>query len=430
MTDTRITRLRARRVWDSRARPTLEAEVELADGSRGRAIAPAGASRGSREAIDLRDGGPRLGGFDVQSAIAGVQSEIAPRLQGMDAAAQAAIDAALLELDASPTKSRLGGNATIAVSLACAHAAAAAQREPLWRRLAAGGAISIPVPEIQIFGGGAHAGRRIDIQDLMVVARSADSVEEALAMTAEVYLAAGRLMAERGSIAGVADEGGFWPAFDSNEQALQTLLEAIERAGYRPGDEVAISLDIAASEFGQDGRYTLGLDRRSVDRDGMLEMLGRWLERFPICSIEDPVAEDDVVGMAAFSRAWGGRLQVVADDFIVTRAALIDAAASAGACNTALIKPNQAGTLTETRAAFDAARRHGWATIVSARSGETEDTSICDLAIGWNARQLKVGSIARGERTVKWNALIRAEQDGVAPYAGGRWLTLSTDRPA
>ena len=421
-----IAAIAARRVWDSRARPTIEVEVRLRDGATGRAIAPAGASRGSREAIDRRDGGSRLGGFDVQQAIGSVTQTIAPALTGLDATDQRAVDAALLGLDPSPTKSLLGGNALIAVSMACAHAAAAHAQVPLYRYLAGPAEVSIPLPEIQIFGGGAHAGRRIDIQDLMVVAHSATSVEQALEMTAEVYRVAGEQMRERGLLAGVADEGGHWPAFDSNEQALEALLRAIEGAGYTPGQQVAISLDIAASEFGANGRYRLGLDRREIDSDGMVELLSGWLERFPVCSIEDPLAEDDTAGMQAFTRAWGSKLQVIGDDFIVTNAALIEQAAAGAACNTALIKPNQAGTLTETRAAFDAARRLGWYTIVSARSGETEDTTVCDLAIGWNARQLKVGSIARGERTVKWNALIRAEQLlGTGRFAGGSWLGLS-----
>jgi enolase len=429
MSTTRIKTVHARRVWDSRGRPTLETEIGLEEGSSARAIAPAGASRGSREAIDLRDGGKRLGGFDVGRAIAAVNGPIAAAIKGLDAADQGSIDRALLALDPSPTKSQLGGNALIATSMAVAHAVAAATGEPLYRRLARihQQVPIIPIPEIQIFGGGAHAGRRIDIQDLMVVARSARSVAEALEMTAEVYVAAGRIMAERGPLAGVADEGGFWPAFATNEEALQTLLESIERAGYVPGDEVAISLDIAASEFGSQGRYRLGLESRDIDSDAMIELLGRWLERFPICSIEDPLAEDDVRGMQRFTQAWGSRVQVVGDDFIVTQAGLIDAAHAQRACNTALIKPNQAGTLTETRAAFEAARRHQWDTIVSARSGETEDTTICDLAIGWGARQIKVGSIARGERTAKWNALIRAEEAlGVNAWAGGQWLPVST----
>ena len=424
---TQITGIEARRVWDSRGRPTVEVEITLADGSIGRGIAPAGASRGSREASDARDGGPRLGGLDVQGALAAVRGPIARALRGLRLDHPLAGDAALLALDDSPGKSVLGGNAMVATSIACAQAVAASRRMPLYEALAGDAQVSIPLPEIQIFGGGAHAGRRIDIQDLMVVARSAESVEQALEMTAEVYLAAGRLMAEQRPLQGVADEGGWWPAFAGNEQAIQTLVRAIETAGYVPGDEVAISLDIAASEFGSSaGGYRLALDERAIDRDAMIGMLGRWLERYPICSIEDPLAEDDIEGMQLFTREYGNRVQIVGDDFLVTNAAFIESASLHGACNAALIKPNQAGTLSEAHEAMTTAKRMGWGAIVSARSGETEDTTICDLAIGWNTRQLKVGSIARGERTAKWNALIRAEQRlGAARFSGGYWLPVS-----
>lgn len=429
MTDCMIAALTARRVWDSRGRPTVEVEVTTGDGSVGRGIAPAGASRGSREAVDARDGGPRLGGLDVQRALGAIRDTIAPRLIGTKLSSPLDADRVLLELDGTPTKSALGGNALVATSIACAQAFAAARREPLYRVLAGDGPLTVPLPEIQIFGGGAHAGRRIDFQDLMVVARSATSVEQALEMTAEVYLAAGRLMAARNAISGVADEGGFWPAFATNEEAIETLLRAIETAGYTPGDEVAISLDIAASELGREGRYRLGLESRSIDSDAMIEMLGGWLDRYPICSIEDPLAEDDLEGMRRFTAAYGKRVQIIGDDFLVTNASFVEAAAKQGACNAVLIKPNQVGTLSEALQALRCAREQGWGTIVSARSGETEDSTICDLAIGWNSRQLKVGSITRGERTVKWNALIRAEQAfGASAYVRGDWLPLSTAR--
>jgi enolase len=422
-----IARTVARRVWDSRGRPTLEVEVALDDGAVGRGIAPAGASRGAREAVDARDGGTRLGGFDVRGAVDTVMTRVAPRLAAFELVAPLAADRVLLELDDSPTKSTIGGNVCVASSIACAQAFAASVREPLWRVLAGDAPVSVPLPEIQIFGGGAHAGRRIDIQDLMVVARSAQSVEQALEMTAEVYLAAGRLMAERGALSGVADEGGHWPAFATNEEAIETLLRAIEAAGYLPGEEVAISLDIAASEFRTDQGYRLALESRSIDSDAMCALIGGWLDRYPICSIEDPLAEDDIEGMRRFTRAFGKRVQIVGDDFLVTNAAFVEAAALQGACNAVLIKPNQAGTLSEALDALATARRMHWGTIVSARSGETEDTTICDLAIGWNARQLKVGSITRGERTAKWNALVRAEQAlGPSTFAGGAWLPVST----
>jgi enolase len=348
--------------------------------------------------------------LDVTQAIANVDGPIARALAGRDGLDQAGIDAALIALDGTPNMARLGGNATVAVSLAAAQAAAAARGLPLWRHLAGDGPVSLPLPEIQIFGGGAHAGRRIDVQDLMVIATGAASFEQALAMTAEVYRAAGALMADAGKLAGVADEGGWWPAFDSNEEALTVLVRAIERAGYAPGAEVAISLDIAASEFGRDGRYRLGLEGRELDRDGLAEMLLGWLDRYPIVSIEDPFGEDDPAGWIAFTRAAGARVQIIGDDYLTTSAARVERAAAERGCNAVLIKPNQAGTVTQAHAALKAGRAAGFGTIVSARSGETEDVAIVHLAVGWNAGQLKVGSFARSERMAKWNEGLRIEE--------------------
>ncbi len=417
---TAISAVHARRVWDSRGRPTLEAEVTLAGGSHGRAIAPAGASRGTREAIDLRDGGLRFGGLDVTAAIANVDGSIARALVGLDAADQARVDGALVAEDGTPNKARLGGNATVAVSLAVANAAAAAHGTPLWRHLAAGAPVVLPLPEIQIFGGGAHAGRRIDLQDLMVMPLAATSFAEALAIAAEVYRAAGELMREEGKLAGVADEGGYWPAFDTNEQALATLTRAIERTSYLPGTDVAISLDLAASEFHRNGRYALARDARALDCDDWIDTLLGWLDRYPIVSVEDPLAEDDGAAWIAFTRAAGSRVQIIGDDYLTTNAARISAAATARACNAVLIKPNQAGTVTEALTALRAGRQAGFGTIVSARSGETEDVSIVHLAVGWSAGQLKVGSFARGERTAKWNEALRIEEalGANARYAG------------
>jgi enolase len=306
-------------------------------------------------------------------------------------------------------------------------AAAASRGLPLWRHLAGAAPVRVPLPEIQIFGGGAHAARRVDIQDFMVLCPSAASFAEALDRTAEVYRAAGAILKARGLLQGVADEGGFWPAFASNEEALDTLVLAIGKAGFVPGRDVAISLDVAASEFGAGGRYRLARDGRALDTDGMIAMLASWAERYPIVSIEDPLAEDDAAGFRAFTRAVGDRVQVIGDDFLVTDAARVRAAAAERACTAVLVKPNQAGTITETRAALDAGRASGFATIVSARSGETEDVTIAHLAVGWDAGQFKVGSIARGERTAKWNEMLRIEEQlgPQARFAGGGALRFA-----
>ena len=430
--DTAIAGVQARRIWDSRGRPTVEVDVTLGCGATGRGIAPAGASRGAREAIDLRDGGTRLGGLDVGRAVAAVNGEIAKALAGRDAADQRAIDETLIALDGTHDKSRLGGNASIATSMAVLHAAASAVRLPLWRHLAGESPVRIPLPEIQIFGGGAHAGRRVDVQDFMVMPLGAMTFAGGLEWVAEIYRAAGDSLRARGRAAGVADEGGHWPAFDSNEEALSLLVESIEQAGLEPGRDVGISLDIAASEFRHNGRYRLALEDRELDSDAMVEMLAGWLERYPIVSIEDPLAEDDEAGWRLFCErvASSGRsLQVIGDDLLVTNADLVERAAREKLCNAVLIKPNQAGTITETRAALEAGRRAGFATIVSARSGETEDATIAHLAIGWNAGQLKVGSFTRSERMAKWNEVIRIEEvmGADAVYAGRRALAGSVD---
>lgn len=427
MSDTEIVSVHGRRVWDSRGRPTVEAELGLRCGAAGRAIAPAGASTGSGEALDKRDGGAAFGGWDVTRAVAAVNGEIAAAILGRDAADQAGLDRALIALDGTAAKTRLGGNAILAVSMANAHAAAVAAGMPLYRHLGGAAADLLPLPQIQIFGGGAHAGRRVDIQDFLVVCPAAQSFSQALDWTAEVYRHAGLLMQEAGLLQGVADEGGWWPAFTNNEQALEMLVRAIERAGYVPREQVAIALDVAASQFGRGGRYQLGLEGRELDSDGMIEMLGRWIDRYPIVSVEDPLAEDDADGFVAFTRAYGRRLQIVGDDFLVTEAARVRDAAARGAANTVLIKPNQRGTLTETKEAWEAAKSVGYAGIVSARSGETEDVTIVHLAVGWGCGQLKVGSFARSERMAKWNETLRIEEalGPLARFRGGAVLGRS-----
>ena len=423
--NTHIQKIHARRIWDSRGRPTVEVEVTLEDGTVGRGIAPAGASTGSHEAVELRDGGSAQAGYGVSRAVANVKNEIAPVLVGQDAAHQETIDGVLVELDGTPNKSRLGGNALIATSMAVLQAAANAHHTPLWRYLAGEQVVQMPLPEIQIFGGGAHAGRRIDIQDLLVMPVGAHSTDEALAMVADVYRAAGDLMTDAGRRAGVADEGGWWPDFASNEEALQMLTKSIEKAGYGNG-EIMISLDIAASEFGSGGVYRPGLEGRSYSRDEWIEVLLQWLAKYPILSIEDPLAEDDTEGMIAFTQAAGAKVQVIGDDYLVTNAARVTKAFEQKACNAVLIKPNQAGTITETLAALQAAKACGFSTIVSARSGESEDVMISHLSVGWNAGQLKVGSFARSERMAKWNELLRIEEalGSAARYAGRTALPI------
>jgi enolase len=427
MTSTRIAFVHARRVWDSRGRPTVEADVMLENGAVGRAIAPAGASTGTAEALDLRDGGKTFGGYDVRRAVANVNGDIANAVTGMDAADQARLDARLIALDGTPNKSRLGANATLSVSMAAAHAAAHAEGLPLFLYLADTNVTLIPLPQIQIFGGGAHAGRRVDIQDFMVMCPAAESFAQALDWTAEIYRAAGTLMAEAGLLAGVADEGGWWPIFSTNEQALDMLVRAIERAGFRPGEQVGIALDIAASEFGRGGLYKLALEQRELDSAGMIGLLSGWISRYPILSIEDPLAEDDPDGFAEFTRLHGGSLQIVGDDFLVSDAARVRDAAVQGAANTVLLKPNQRGTLTETMDAWNAAKDTGFSAIVSARSGETEDTTIVHLAVGWEVGQLKVGSFTRSERMAKWNEMLRVEEalGSRARFAGGAVLGRS-----
>jgi enolase len=420
---TEIVAVSGHRRWDSRARPTVEVVVRTST-AEGRALAPAGASTGSGEALDLRDGGPAFAGLDVQRAVRNVTERIAPALLGLDAADQAAVDGVLDGLDESPTFAGLGGNAAVATSLAVAHAAAAATGEPLWRRLAPE-ATALPVPEIQIFGGGAHAHRRVDVQDFLVVPAGAASFAEALDWTSEIHRAAGRWLDQRGRLAGVAEEGGWWPAFDRNEEALEALVAAITDAGLGPGSDVGISLDIAATQLWHDGAYRLGRDAVAYDRTQWCDVLCGWVDSYPIVSIEDAFAEHDDGGMAMLHRRVGDRVQLVGDDLLVTSAARVRDAARKQTANAVLIKPNQAGTLTRTAEAVAAAAEVGFGTIVSARSGETEDVSVAHLAVGWQADGVKVGSITRGERTAKWNELLRIEESlgDRAAYAG--WAALA-----
>ena len=392
----RIVDVHARRVWDSRGRATVEAEVILT-GARGRALAPAGASTGAGEAKAL----------DAGIAVRNVNTAIRAALLGVDARQQETVDRKLIALDGTPDKSRLGANALVAVSLACAHASAAAARKPLWRHLAGDRRVSMPVPQVQIYGGGAHARARVDIQDYMVVCPGAGSFAESLDWIAEVYRAAGARLAKKGALQGVADEGGWWPAFKSNEEGLAELVGAISDAGFEPGADIAIALDAAASQFHRGGRYLLALEGRSLTAEQLHAMWLRWLDAYPIVSIEDPFAEEDLAAMRSFTKAVGDRVQIVGDDLFVTDAARLDP----GLANAVLLKPNQVGTVTETLACWSAAQAKGMRAIVSARSGETEDVSIVHLAVGWGVPQLKVGSFARSERMAKWNEGLRIEEE-------------------
>ena len=396
----KILDIRGRQVWDSRGRRTVEAEVVVGRGTTplatGRAIAPAGASTGSAEAKTV----------DVPTAVRNIGTRIRDGLRALSVSDQARIDERLIDLDGTPDRSRLGANAMVAVSLACAHADAAAQKVPLWKKLAGERRVSLPVPQIQIFGGGAHARGRCDVQDYMIVCTGAGSFAEALEWTAQVYAAAGQRLARRGALQGVADEGGYWPAFKSNEEGLLELVGAISDAGLEPGTDVGIALDIAATQLYRGGNYHLALENRILSAEQLHAMWLRWIESYPIVSIEDPFAETDSAAMRAFTKACP--VQVVGDDFFVTSADKVRNAA--GACNAVLLKPNQVGTLTETLACWDAARAAGYGAIVSARSGETEDVSIVHLAVGWGVSQLKVGSFARSERMAKWNEGLRIEE--------------------
>ncbi len=412
---TNIADVFARQVWDSRGRPTIEVEIRLASGVIGRAIAPSGASMGSREALDKRDGGKRLGGFGVGGAIRAVNEEIVTRIRGMDAIAQTEIDGALIALDGTAQKTRLGGNAIVATSLAAAWAAAAEHGIPLWRHLRrlAGldeSAAHVASPMIQIFGGGRHADGSVDLQDFMVICPGATSFAQALEMTGEVYLAAQSIMRQRGQLHGLADEGGLWPAFATNEAALETLTRAIEMAGLSAPLDVAIALDVAASEFAHEGGYRLSLEDRTLSTGQWLDVLTQWCDAFPIVSIEDPAGENDTAGFVEITRRLGDRIQIVGDDYLTTNAASIGKAVSAGAGNTALLKVNQCGTVSELIAASNAARLAGWNTVQSGRSGESEDVSLAHLAVGLMSDQIKVGSMARSERTAKWNEMLRIEE--------------------
>ncbi|HSI15616.1 MAG TPA: phosphopyruvate hydratase [Chthoniobacter sp.] len=407
----KIASISAYQVYDSRGNPTIEAEVALADGVRGRGVVPSGASTGQFEALELRDRDPkRFRGKSVFQAIQNVNEIIGPALCGCDVFDQHALDETMIALDGTPNKSRLGANAILSVSMAAAQAAAQARGEPLFAYLGQGNLL--PLPEIQITGGGAHAHWRTDVQDYLLIAVGARSYAEVMEITHNVYHAAGDIMKRRGRYFGVADEGGYWPDFASNEEALQLLVEAIEAAGYEPGRDAAISLDVAASDLFDEGtgRYRFNLEQREFSTAEFAGLLEDWCARYPIISIEDPMADTDWDGWQMIFQKLGQRIQIIGDDLFTTNIQRIQVGIEKRLANAVLIKLNQIGTVTETMRAIQLTQRAGWLPVVSARSGETEDAFISHLAVAADAGQLKVGSFSRSERMAKWNEVIRIER--------------------
>ena len=408
-----VTALAGREILDSRGNPTLEVDCRLESGALGRAAVPSGASTGEHEAVELRDKDPkRYGGKGVLTAAKNVEGPIADRVLGMNAFDQLALDRALIDLDGTPNKSRLGANATLGVSMAVAKAAAAALEIPLYRHVGGAHAQSLPVPMMNVLNGGKHADNNVDVQEFMIVPYGAASFREALRCGAEVFHALAGVLKSRKLSTGVGDEGGFAPNLQSNEAALQVLVAAIEKAGYRPGVDVGLALDPAASEFYQGGKYTLaGEGGRSLDSKGMVDWYAMLCERYPIASIEDGLAEDDWAGWAELTRVLGDRIQLVGDDLFVTNVTRLGRGISEGIANSILVKVNQIGTLTEALDAISMAQRAGYSTVISHRSGETEDVTIADLAVGTNAGQIKTGSLCRTDRVAKYNQLLRIEEE-------------------
>jgi enolase len=407
----KIQKVTAREVLDSRGNPTVEVDVVLSSGALGRAAVPSGASTGSHEALELRDGKKRYGGKGVLKAVEHITRIIAPKLRGRDARRQAEIDRFMIDLDGTPNKRRLGANAILGVSLAVAKAAAAGAKVPLFRYLGGARATTLPVPMMNILNGGAHADSSVDLQEFMVVPVGARTFADGLRMGAETFHALKAVLKEKGYSTAVGDEGGFAPSLGSNQEAVEVILAAIERAGYQPGRQIALALDPAASEFYTNGEYVFGKSdgsRRSSAAMG--EFYGDWVDRYPIVSIEDGLAEDDWEGWATLTKTLGKRLQLVGDDLFVTNPQRLQRGITAGIANSILIKLNQIGTLTETLETIEMAKRAGYTTVISHRSGETEDATIADLAVAVNAGQIKTGSASRGERTAKYNQLLRIEE--------------------
>ncbi len=417
-----ITDIRGREIIDSRGNPTVEADVTLKSGARGRAAVPSGASTGTREAVELRDGDPaRYLGKGVRKAVGHVNGELCRALLGTDGCDQAALDARMIELDGTETKGRLGANALLAVSLAAAHAAAAEAGKPLWRHLAANAVEpALPVPMMNIINGGAHANNSLDIQEFMILPVGAPTFSEAIRCGAEIFHALKKILNARGLSTAVGDEGGFAPDLPSNAAALETILEAIAKAGYAPRKDVWLGLDVASSELYADGRYTLECEGNSYDSEGFASYLAQLADNYPIITIEDGMAEGDWKGWIHLTERLGSRLQIVGDDLFVTNTKILAEGIARKAANSILIKPNQIGTLTETLAAIKMATDAGFSAVVSHRSGETEDSTIADIAVATSATQIKTGSMSRSDRIAKYNQLLRIEEalGSAARYAG------------
>jgi len=417
-----IVLVRAREILDSRGNPTVEAEVELESGAIGRAAVPSGASTGEFEALELRDADPRrYGGKGVLTAVRNINEVIGPALVGLDAYAQARVDRAMLDLDGTPNKSKLGANALLAVSLATARAAAEDAGLPLYRYLGGPQARLLPVPLMNILNGGAHAANNVDLQEFMIAPVGAESFPEALRIGVEVFHSLKKVLGARGKSTAVGDEGGFAPDLGSNEEAIELILEAIEKAGYRAGEDVVLALDAAASELYRDGAYVFHKstgERKTTEQ--MVEFWRGWAEHYPIVSIEDPLDENDWEGWKALTAAIGDRVQLVGDDLFVTNTERLARGISIGAANSILIKVNQIGTLTETLEAIELARKNGYSYIISHRSGETEDTFIADLAVATRSGQIKTGSASRTDRVAKYNQLLRINEElgGMAEFPG------------
>ncbi|MGM0516924.1 MAG: phosphopyruvate hydratase [Pseudomonadota bacterium] len=406
-----IERVHAREVIDSRGNPTVEAEVHVAGGVMGRAIVPSGASTGAREAIELRDGdASRFLGKGVTKAVANVNGEIAEAIVGMNVHALSDIDNKMIELDGTENKSRLGANAILAVSLAAAQAGALVRNVSLYAYLGGDAAVTLPVPMMNIINGGEHADNSIDMQEFMIIPAGAPSFSEALRYGVEVFHALKKVLAARGLSTAVGDEGGFAPDLPSNEAAIEAIMEAIEKAGYTPGKDVFLGLDAASSEYIKDGKYVLTGENRTLDAAGMVDLLAEWVEKYPILSIEDGMAEDDWDGWELLTQRLGGKCQLVGDDLFVTNEKILREGIERKIANSMLVKVNQIGTLTETLAAMRLAQENGYTNVVSHRSGETEDTTIADLAVATNAGQIKTGSLSRSDRIAKYNQLLRIEE--------------------